>query len=152
MKILNLLAHITKNKKRVYTTIALSITAAFILTVFSIFIIKQTPVPQQITSLNINSLDSIIIINDSIVPPILYNRMPDVKSIDYQERKQHFINIMLPTILIAQEIIKHQRAEIIRLRNTYTDTPDKDSMFIDLMKKFKAKSIDDLIIRMHPKT
>ena len=150
MKSLNLLTRITINKKRVYPSIVLTIIIAFILTVFSIFIVKQTPFPQQIISLNITSIDSIIIINDSIVPPIIYNKMPDVKSIDYQERKQHFINIMLPTILIAQEIIKHQRDEIIKLRNTYTETPDKDSMFIDLMKKFKAKSIDDLIVRMHP--
>ncbi len=70
--------------------------------------------------------------------------------IDYKERKQHFINIMLPTILIAQKVIEQQRAEIIKLRDNFNETPNGDSLLVRMMKKFKAKNIDDLIIRMHP--
>lgn len=150
MKVFNQLKHIFIDKHRLYATIVTSLVIVFILTVFTIFVVKYTPFPQPIVSVNISSPDSIIIINDSIVPPLLYSKMPDIKEINYRERKQYFISIMLPTILIAQEVIKHQRAEIIKLQDNYGETPDKDSLLVRMMKNFKAKSIDDLIERMHP--
>ena len=150
MKISNQLKHIFIDKKRVYATLVTTLVIAFILTVFTLFVVKYTPFPQPIISININSPDSIIIIKDSIVPPLLYSKMPDLKEINYQERKQHFISIMLPTILLAQEVIKQQRAKIIKLRNNFSETPDEDSLLVRVMKRFKAKNIDDLIVRMHP--
>jgi len=150
VKISNQLKHIFIDKKRVYATLVTTLVIAFILTVFTLFVVKYTPFPQPIISININSPDSIIIIKDSIVPPLLYSKMPDLKEINYQERKQHFISIMLPTILLAQEVIKQQRAKIIKLRNNFSETPDEDSLLVRVMKRFKAKNIDDLIVRMHP--
>ncbi len=150
MKILNQLKHLKIEKKKTHFSIAVPILIVFIATVITFFIVKYLPSSQPITTLNINSTDSIIVIKESIVPPILYHSMPDVEEVDYQKRKQYFIDVMLPTILIAQGIVEQQRAKIIKLRDTYTKTSQKDSLFIDLMKKFKAKSIDDLIVRMHP--
>ena len=150
VKIIKQLKNISIDKNRVYASIVISLVIGFILTVFTIFIVKYTPFPQPIISMNISSADSIITIKDSIVPPLLYSRMPDIKEIDYQVRKQHFINIMLPTVLIAQKVIKQQRAEIRKLLNSDVETSDEDSILISIMKKFKAKNIDDLIERMQP--
>ncbi len=150
MSIFKWLKQISIGKNRVYATIFISLVIGFILTVFTIYIVKYTPSPEPIVSMNISSADSIVTINDSIVPPLLYSKMPDLKQINYKERKLHFINIMLPTILLAQEIIEQQRAEIVKLRDNFIETPNEDSLIISMMKKFKAKSIDDLIVRMHP--
>ncbi len=147
MKILNLLK---QSNKKAYTYILISIAILFLAISIVVSFFLRTPSPQPIISLNINSADSIVAITDTIVPPILYQSMPDVKEVHYEERKQHFINIMLPTILIAQEIVKQQRDEIVRLKNNFTEASDNDSLLITLMKRFKAKSIDDLIMRMHP--
>ena len=57
---------------------------------------------------------------------------------------------MLPSVLIAQEIINQQREAIIKLKATFNGSSVKDSLLMGLMKKFKAKDIDDLIVRMHP--
>jgi Bax protein len=150
VKIIKQLKHILKDKNRVYASIIIFLVIGFILAISIIFIVRHTNSPKPIISLNISSADSIINIDDSIVPPLLYSNMPDLKQIDYKERKQHFINIMLPTILIAQKVIEQQRDEIIKLRDNFNETPNGDSLLVRMMKKFKAKNIDDLIIRMHP--
>jgi len=135
-------------KKNLYLTIALSIIIIFIISVFTVFFIKYRP--QSVTSINISSPDSIITITDSIVPPLLYEKMPDLTNIDSDRRKQMFINIMLPTILTAQEIIESHRQKLIEIKKHKDNLLPDDSVFLTkISKKLKTDNIDELIKKLH---
>ncbi len=150
VKILNRLKQLIKDKKKVYAFIILSIITIFIITVFTIFLVKYTPLPQQVILLNINSTDSIITFDDNIVPPVLYQKMPNMKPLETQERKERFIDLMLPTILVAQEIINQHRNSLTNSLKNSKDSKRADTLLLRLMHKFKAKDYEDLISRMQP--
>ena len=139
-----------KNGKIVWATVPGTIVIAFILTVFIISLTKCKPIPQQIIVLNITSADSVISVKDSLVPPVLYKKMPGIDSLDPKERKRQFINIMLPTILLAKEIISDYKARVMAIAKDSTKISKQDRLLMDwLMQKLNAKSIEELTKRLH---
>ena len=144
------LKNLIKNRRAVWATVSVTIVIAFILTVFIIFLTKYTPLPQQILVLNITSVDSVVAVKDSVVQPVLYKKMPEIDSLETKERKQQFINIMLPTILLAKEIIQEYKTKVIDITKDSNNISQQDSMLLNmLMQKFNAKNADELIMRLH---
>jgi len=75
--------------------------------------------------------------------------MPDLKVLDIPERKKKFIDVLLPTVFLAKELIaqKKEKVEDIKGKKVLSK---KDSVFLDdMLTKFNAKDINDLLIRMH---
>ena len=148
MKIEISLQKLLQNKRKLYSSVIIVIVVAFFLTVFFIFFL--TPRPQKITVLNINNPDSVIKLSDKTIPPILYYKIPDLQELDADERKKIFIDVILPTTLLAQRIIENKRAELIKIKEKEF-LSHQDSLLLDsMLLKFNAKDIDDLILRLHP--
>jgi len=135
-------------KKEQYAYIIIFLAVIFYLTLFFIYIF--TPRPQRVTILNINSPDSVIPVRDSIVTPVLYQRIPELDTLNILDRKKKFIEVILPTSLLAQEIIEDKKERIIELKNKKELTPE-DSIFLNkMLTRFKATNIDDLLSRIKP--
>jgi len=136
------------NKRRVYASIIVILLAAFIVTVFYIFF--STPSQHSITILDINSPDSVISVSGNTVEPLFYTHIPNLQALEIDERKEKFINIVLPVSFLALRLIEAKREELKSIKTKEKLTP-QDSTFLDsLFAKFNAKDIDDLIFRLHP--
>ena len=111
-----------------------------------------TPRPKPVMVIQTHNADSVISLSDSIVSPILYKKMPDLEPLEVTIKKKRFIDVMLPTILLAKEILKEKRSRVEELSQKSV-LAHEDSVFLNgLFDKFKAKDINDLLFRMksHP--
>ena len=99
-------------------------------------------------TVRITSLDQVIPVNDSLVQPVLYTHVSGFEKLPVATAKAKFIAALLPAILIARyETLQHrQKLEILR---TKQDWSRKDSSFyLMIQRQYRAKGVDDLIIRM----
>ena len=136
-----------RNKRNIYASIIVFLLLVFVFIVFYIYF--STPPSQNITVLDISSPDSVVTITENHVEPIIYTRIPDLQHLDIDERKDKFINIVLPAALIAQQIIKTKREELKTVKKKKVLTPQDSSLLDSILTKFNAKDIDDLISRLH---
>ncbi len=102
---------------------------------------------------NSASVDSIVAVQDSVVIPVLYQKAPNLADMDYKERMQKFIDMMIPSVLMAREKIIQQRYKVLeinaRIRSGKASV--QDSMYLDEMKKlFKTNRVSDVLQRLHP--
>jgi len=106
--------------------------------------------PFRLVSLK-NSKDVVPMKNQS-VEPICYINSIALDSLTIQEKKETFINIMLPSILLAKYKIQMERKKLLRLSRK-EDLSPKNRRWIEKKKEeFKAKNIDELFKKMelHP--
>jgi len=91
----------------------------------------------------------IISLEDSLVAPILYKKLPNLNDMPVDEAKQKFIAAILPAILIAKHHLKEKKEhlELLQLKQPWSA---QDSTFYKkLAHKYKAKDIEQLVFRMH---
>ena len=101
---------------------------------------------------HINSADSIVIHSDSLVKPVLYSKLPDLSGLTVKGRKNKFIHLMLPAVLLAQEKMAVERAHVERLLKKKKEQRFSPQDSIDLnhfLEKFNAKNESDLLNRLH---
>ncbi len=99
------------------------------------------------------SIDSIVLHKDSLVVPIIYSRIPDLSILKAKDRKEQFIHLMLPSILLAREKMATQRKELKKIidRMQNGTVSSQDSLLLKTsIEKFKAKGPQDLLKRMQP--
>ncbi len=149
MKFATFLKRSQLKKRELFASILIFLAVTFYITLFVISLFAPRPI--KITVLDINTPDSVIsAISEKTVKPVLYTRVPDLRELEIDERKKKFIDIILPSALLAQKIVEAKREEIKALKEKEELTP-QDSLFLDsLITKFNAKDIDDLIFRLHP--
>ncbi len=114
--------------------------------------IKTKPIVYPVTERILINTDSIIIQNDSLVMPIVYRGNPDMRTVKGKERKERFLNMMLPSILIAQRKLEVERNEIMKLESKLRLGRIKaaDSLKIDsLLTYYKCKNIEEVINNLH---
>lgn len=102
---------------------------------------------------NSASVDSIIAVQDSVVMPVLYQMAPNLADIDYKERMQKFIDMMLPSVLMAREKIIQQRYKVLEINALVRSgkATAQDSLYLEEMKKlFKTNRVSDVLQRLHP--
>ena len=107
-----------------------------------------------IDHVTVEKLEDIRHIEDSLVSPVLYNDVKILDILDSESRKEKFIDIILPTVLIYRHQLaqRKERVEILKERARYSQalTPE-DSTFVDeQFTKYKTKNFDELIKRMEP--
>jgi len=86
----------------------------------------------------------VVSIDDSLVPPIVYKSIPDLKVLTVADRKKAFVDIVLPSVLLVQERISTDRNRIEDIINMDEILPS-DTAFVASMKKtYKVGSIYDL--------
>jgi Bax protein len=93
-------------------------------------------------------------IKDSLVIPILYSDVRLLNNLGIEERKQKFIDIILPTVLIYRHELsqKIERTRILKEKSRYSmDWSPDDSVFMnEAYAAYRTRNIDELIKRMYP--
>ena len=90
------------------------------------------------------------------IKPIVYKKVPNLSTLPLRKRKEAFIRIILPSILIAQEDIKILRNKVLKLKEkldrNYRLTNEEYIFLSRLFSKYKTQKIDELLRRLntHP--
>jgi len=107
-----------------------------------------------IDHVNIEKLEDIRHIEDTLVAPVLYTNLSLLENLDTESRKEKFIDIILPTILIYRHQLaqRKQRVSLLQEKARYSQPwSSEDSSFInDQFTKYRTENFDELIRRMHP--
>ena len=93
-------------------------------------------------------------IRDSLVVPILYSDVKLLNNLNTKARKQRFIDVILPTVLIYRHQLsqKIEKTRILKEKSRYSmEWSTEDSVFMnEAFKAYRTKNIDELIWRMQP--
>ena len=99
-------------------------------------------------TIKIDSLDQIVLVTDPHVRPLLYINVSGLEKLPVREAKAKFISAILPSVLVAKHTIAQQRKAIEQLRNKSEWESADSSFYLDTKNRYKAKDIEDLVIRM----
>lgn len=112
------------------------------------------PKELKVQFINNQTLDEIIPLNDSLVTPIIYSHLLINPESSPLERKQQFINQVLPAILIVkfryEEQLKIIQDLMDKLDSGLVITAEKQQMIDSLMITFRATSHENLLMRLKP--
>ncbi|RLD90910.1 MAG: hypothetical protein DRJ09_02780 [Bacteroidetes bacterium] len=115
---------------------------------------KQLNALERITiqKKHINTYKDIEPVTDSLVKPIDYLNVISLKSLPVKEKKKYFIDLILPAILIAKEEYKERLEWVNHAASLDTLSPGDQQILTDLLKTYRAKSVEDLQLRLitHP--
>lgn len=93
-------------------------------------------------------------IKDSLVIPILYSDVKLLNKLNINSRKEKFIDVILPAVLIYRHQLAQnkERTKLLKEKARYSmEWTSKDSLFINSsFESYRTKNIDELIKRMHP--
>ena len=102
----------------------------------------------------VTEVSDIAPVDDSLVKPVDYTVMVSLSDLETEERKQKFIEMLLPPILIAKFNVDKLRQQVEELSDKDTnDLRRKDRQLIDtLLIRYRAGNMKELLIRLnsHP--
>lgn len=99
-------------------------------------------------TLKIDSVSEIVMINDSLVKPILYKNISGLDQLPYYQAKAKFISAILPSILVAKHQVHNTRMKIENLRQKSIWTQSDTIYYKEVRRRYKARDIDDLVNRL----
>ena len=122
----------------------------FILIVASIGCKKKTGVIDLIPR-NINSSADIVDLIDSLVLPYDYQNVISLDSLPIEEKKQKFLDLIIPAVLVARHNLEQEQKKINKLMAKDTSKLKvKEKEFIQtILEKYKTDNIDDLNTKLH---
>ena len=94
----------------------------------------------------------IISIQNQMVQPIIYTKSIKLTEMSIENKKQTFINMMIPSILVAKHRIKEERKKVLKLLRQ-EHISKKDDLWLRKKRHiFKASTVHELYERMelHP--
>ncbi len=105
-----------------------------------------------VEEINPRSYQDILDFRDTLIVPTIYSNIEVLDSLEGDELKSTFIEIMLPAVLIAKHSIETDRKKIMRLLKKHKWDMEDSTLYRGLMEEYKASNSDDLILRMatHP--
>ncbi len=113
--------------------------------------------PDVVAKINIEqkevkSIDDIEPITGPEVKPIDYLNAISLAGLPVKEKKQYFINLILPAILIAKEEYKERLDWVNEVTGKATMDSIEKMKLDKMMKDYRAKSVEDLKVRLvtHP--
>lgn len=106
----------------------------------------------QIETISLSDTRDIILIQDSLVRPIVYQNLPSFENLTTEEAKEKFIATVLPGILIAKFHLAADQERVKSLTEKKKWNEEDSSFYHSQMVRFKAKDINNLLDRMetHP--
>ena len=87
------------------------------------------------------------------VEPYVYHSAIDLTNLETSIKKQAFINLMLPSILIARHKIEETRNSVLSIVNSTKPLSIEEGLFLENLKKsYKCTTISELLsrLRTHP--
>jgi Bax protein len=97
------------------------------------FFSENKSIDSFIVDKNITTTADIVPIDGNIVKPISYTSVISLNSLDVPKKKESFIAMMLPSILLTERRIKAERDRIEMIFSKVQRTP-QDQIFIDTLK------------------
>jgi Bax protein len=133
-------------KKAIFPVVALGIG--------SIFLIEyQTRKFERVelTYAAIKDYKDIVPVNDSIVIPIIYSNSFSLKSLSVKEKKEKFIQMILPSVLVIKHGIEQDALLVMELQNKSIGEAEREKLHY-LKKKYGTDNLAELTIRAksHP--
>jgi len=124
---------------RYYIVISILIVSVFMIYKYSNQVVKLDPV-------HIDAIEfaDVVSIDDSLVAPIVYKSIPDLKKLNVEDRKKAFIDIVLPSVLLVENRISTDKGRIEEIINMDEIIPHDTAFVALMMKTYKVKSIYDL--------
>jgi len=92
----------------------------------------------------------ILLIDNPLVKPILYTHVSGLEKLPTGQAKKAFISAVLPSILVAKHEIEQRRLAIVALQEKKSWIREDSALFIDLKDRYRAKDIEDLVLRLAP--
>jgi Bax protein len=115
---------------------------------------QPVPVELNIQLTHLDNISKIIEIDDSLVVPMLYDTLLIDQLAPVAIRKKQFINQVLPAILIVRYQMENKSRKVERtiekIRNNEELNINEAQYADSLMLLFKAKSYENLLIRLKP--
>ncbi len=96
----------------------------------------------------VESLDQIVMMHDSLVKPLLYTNIKGLGNLPFSEAKTKFISAILPAILVAKHQIQTGKNKINRLREKKRWNKADSSYYLAMKVTYKAKNLEDLMVRL----
>ncbi|MCH9739639.1 MAG: glucosaminidase domain-containing protein [Epsilonproteobacteria bacterium] len=125
-------------------------------------IIEPVPIPQEVKEVEKvenpfkviapKSHNDIVCLTNHKVQPILYKNTIPLAPLSIEKKKETFINMLLPSILLAKYKIKLERKKLLRLSNE-TLLSDSEILWLENKRKeFEVQTNDELYDKMelHP--
>lgn len=106
----------------------------------------------KLVEISSNQVSDIIEIS-KIVEPYLYTTAIDLSGIDVKKKKQAFINLMLPSILIAKRELAKKRKTVYDLIQMKRELTKEEINYLEELKeKYKCYKSSDLLSKLntHP--
>lgn len=98
--------------------------------------------------MQVDSLSQIVLVNDSLVQPILYSHIPGLESVRAEQAKTLFISALLPSVLIVKHSVEQEAARLRHLLAKERWTA-KDSAFYEAQRsRYNASNPENLLTRM----
>ncbi len=95
------------------------------------------------------SLTTASIINDQLLKIVKYPSHISLKGLPVKERKKRFIQLLVPLIKQANREVLFERSFILKVKGK-KELTDKEKREISyLMKKYRAKSLKDLLLKVN---
>ncbi len=103
---------------------------------------------------SVQKAEDIVVLDDSLVTPILYSNVQILNKLDPELRKQRFIDVMVPGVLIYQHQLALDRTKVVKLMEKSAH-PSKwsgaDSLFVEeSYRKYETNNFGELLKRMKP--
>lgn len=115
---------------------------------------KSDPAPTWISVIYrpLHTVHAIEPLADSLVRPIVYTRAISLAHLPIRTKKQKFIAMVLPAILVAKQQIERDRRDILTIKAKLKDSiaiDVKEEVFLNMiMKQYKVDHIDSLDTKM----
>ena len=106
----------------------------------------------DIRVVTLKSINDIYIPNDSLVMPVTYDSLISLESLPAKKRKQKFINMILPSILITRFYLEEDLKRLVEICESDTNRiRNDDKVFLDSLKLiYKTTNLEELKKRLTP--
>ena len=114
--------------------------------------LTQKKLLEKLKRVSPKSINDIVSIDNKFVKPILYTKSIPLSSLSIKEKKQKFIDMIVPSILVAKQQLKYEREKVAKLI-LKKNISDADKEWLTLQrKKFQALDNYELYNKMetHP--
>lgn len=113
---------------------------------------KSKSLKDVLVRISPSTKSDIVIINSQMVKPIIYTKSIELSEMSIQNKKRTFIDMIIPSILVAKHRIEEERKKVLELLS-HEDITQKDALWLTKKRHiFKASTTDELYDKMelHP--
>jgi Bax protein len=109
---------------------------------------RQRILKVKTQTVRVDSLAQVLLLNDSLVRPVLYSNLAGFEKLSGKQAKETFISALLPAILVARHEVQMTAKRLANLRASKSWSKADTLFFNDVKGKFNASNMDELESRL----